>query len=64
MNIEETIGRVIFGMALGAFACGVIFLSAQNITNDSWRDGAIGVYEKTIVCEKSLDTWVCKREEK
>ena len=48
------------GFALGC----ALTIWVREGANDTWEQGAIGVYEKTIVCEKSLDTWVCKREEK
>lgn len=55
------------GTALVAYFIGLllgcIIGAAAVIQTGTWEDGAIGVYEHTIVCEKALSKWVCEREE-
>lgn len=49
----------LFGLGVGT----VIFLSMQILTNNTWQDGAMGVYEKTIECIEFNGEWVCARKQ-
>ena len=59
MDAMDVLAYVLAGAFIGA-----LLMGNSDGCEPGWQDGAIGVYEKTIVCEQAMDEWICKKVEK